>query len=106
MTKGFLTGMLVAAAIWTVAQPATAGKIERRKHRQQKRIEQGEKSGRLSPAEAERLEKQEGAINREEQAMKDANGGHLTAAERRDINRQQNRTSRRIYKQKHDANNK
>src|SRR5690349_6950462 len=103
MTKGWMTGILVAATIWMVAQPARAGEIERRKKRQQHRIEQGQKSGRLSPAEAERLEKQEGAINREEQAMKDANGGHLTRAERRDINRQQNRTSRRIYKQKPDA---
>ena len=32
-----------------------------------------------------------------------ANGGKLTPAERRQVNRQQNRTSRAIYRDKHNA---
>jgi hypothetical protein len=107
MQAGLRVGMLVAAvALFVMAQPATAGEIQRRKNRQQHRIAAGVEKGKLSPAEASRLEHQEDAINKEEQAMKDANGGKLSRAERREINHQQNKASRHIYRQKHDANDK
>jgi len=99
---------MVAAvvALATSVGAADAGRIERRKNRQQRRIAHGEATGKLSPQEAERLERQEGAIDKEEQAMREANGGKLSPAERRVINRQQNRESRRIFRQKHDANDR
>ncbi|MGZ6071736.1 MAG: hypothetical protein ACXWK8_10990, partial [Myxococcaceae bacterium] len=56
-----------------------------------------------TPRETARLEKQEGRIQNEIKADRAANGGKLTAAERQSINRQQNRVSRHIYAQKHDA---
>ena len=96
----------VVVALATCVGAAEPGRVERRKARQQRRIAGGEASGQLSPQEAERLEKQEGAINREEQAMREANGGKLSAGERRVINKQQNRLSRRIHRQKHDANDR
>ncbi len=106
-TRRLLIGAIVAVmACAMLSRAATAGEIERRKERQQQRIQAGEKSGKLSPGEAARIEKKEDALNREEQAMKDEHGGHLTKGERRMINRQQNQLSRNIHRQKHDKNNK
>ena len=41
--------------------------------------------------------------NQQERIGEGVENGSLTAQERRQVNRQQNRESRRIYKQKHDA---
>ncbi len=86
--------------------PAHARDIARRKERQQHRIAAGVESGRLSPAETGRLERQETALNDEEQAMRAANGGSLSAGERRVLTHQQNRLSRRVWRQKHDGNDR
>jgi len=77
--------------------------INERQRNQQKRIGEGVENGSLTPAETARLEKQEAAIHHEIKTDRKANGGTLTAQERRQITRQQNRESRRIYKQKHDG---
>jgi hypothetical protein len=98
--------VVAATALLAASHAARAGEIQRRKQRQQNRIAAGIESGKLSPKEASRLETQEGALNREEQAMRDANGGHLGPGQRRVINRQQNRLSRRIFRQKHDGNDR
>lgn len=70
---------------------------------QQKRIGEGIENGSLNAREAGRLEGQESRLNKEQRNMRAANGGTLTPAEKAKINRQQNRESRRIYRQKHDA---
>jgi hypothetical protein len=77
--------------------------IGQRKENQQDRIAQGVKSGQLTAGEAARLEGREAHINRETRAMRAANGGKLTSAEKARVNRQQNRVSRSIFHQKHDA---
>jgi hypothetical protein len=75
--------------------------IQHRKYDQQARIHQGERDGQLGRREGYRLERQERGINREERGMRYRNGGHLTRVDRRVINRQQNRESRRIYRDRH-----
>lgn len=102
----FVRIMLAATLAVLVTAPADARDIHKRKQRQEKRIEKGEASGRISPTEAAHLRNQEGAINREEQAMRDANGGKLTAGERHVLARQQNKASRHIRREAHDANGK
>ena len=92
--------LLVAPA--TFAQ----NEVNQRQKNQQKRIGEGVENGSLSPAEAARLEKQEGALHKEIRNDRKANGGKLTPQEKAQVNRQQNRESRRIYRQKHDGNNK
>ena len=67
------------------------------------RIGQGVESGQLTPGETAHLERQEQRIDNQVKAERAANGGHLTAAERRQVNREQNRESRRIYAAKHNA---
>jgi hypothetical protein len=78
--------------------------IEQRKENQQDRIAEGVKSGELTAGETARLEKKEAAINKETTAERAANGGKLTPGEKAQVTRQQNRLSRQIYRDKHNAN--
>jgi len=107
MTTGILRvgPLMVAVAILVTVSPVGARLIHRREARQKARIAAGVTTGKLSPAEAGRLEQQEAAVEHEEKAMRAANGGRLSLPERRVLTRQQNRLSRRIYRQKHDGNN-
>lgn len=68
---------------------------------QQQRIEQGLKSGQLSNGEARKLEAGESRIDKTEQH--DLRNGSLSASERAQIQRQQNRESKSIYGDKHNA---
>jgi hypothetical protein len=90
----------------TAASPAPAPKptIAQRKENQQDRIASGVKSGQLTAGETANLETKEAAINGETRADRAANGGKLTAAEKQQVNKQQNQLSKQIYKDKHNAN--
>ena len=79
------------------------GEIGQRRENQQDRIAQGVKNGQLTAGETSRLENREQGINREVGADKQANGGKLTGADKRAINQSQNRTSRAIYRDKHNG---
>ena len=98
--KTMIKAMVVVSALSSLAM---AGEVDRREVRQQERIGQGVESGQLTPGETARLENQEKRIDNQVKAERAANGGHLTAAERRQVNREQNRESRRIYAAKHNA---
>jgi uncharacterized protein YdbL (DUF1318 family) len=82
---------------------AMAAEVDRREARQQGRVAEGVESGQLTAGETARIEKQEARIDKEIKTDRAANGGKLTPAERRSINRQENRESRRIYAAKHNA---
>ncbi len=90
--------LLMASALY--AGPTDDPRIQKREQNQEKRIEQGEKSGQLTPREAGRLERQQTKIKQDEERMK--SDGKLTKQERNKLNREQNRASRNIYKEKHD----
>lgn len=77
--------------------------VGKRDQAQQKRIGEGIENGSLNAREASRMERQETHLNREQHNMRAANGGTLTPAQRAKVNRQQNRESKRIYRQKHDG---
>jgi hypothetical protein len=91
------------AGLLTASMARAEEPIGGRKVRQQDRIAQGIRSGQLTPRETAGLERKEGALNREEHNMRTLDGGRLTQQDRRVIDRQQNRLSRGIYSQKHDA---
>jgi hypothetical protein len=57
----------------------------------------------LTAGETKNLETKEAGINKEEKNMRAADDGHLTAADRAKINRQQNHLSNQIYDDKHNA---
>jgi hypothetical protein len=76
--------------------------INERQQNQRERIRQGVQSGELTPVEAARLRRQEAQIRLNEARARQS-GGEFTPQERVRIQRQLNRESRRIYRQKHDA---
>ncbi len=84
--------------------PATKPTIAQRKENQQDRIANGVQSGQLTAGETSKLETKEAAINGETRADRAANGGKLTAAEKQQVNKQQNQLSKQIYNDKHNAN--
>jgi hypothetical protein len=75
--------------------------VNGRETRQQTRIANGVNNGSLSAKQASNLEKREASVQNREQKDMAAHDGHLTKAEQKGINRQQNRISRSIYKDKH-----
>jgi uncharacterized lipoprotein YajG len=75
--------------------------VNRREARQQNRIANGVKSGKLSAQQTAHLEKREASVQNREKKDMAAHNGHLTKAEQKGINRQQNRISKSIYKDKH-----
>ena len=96
-----LTAAFLAASL-TVPMFADQ-KIAARKENQQDRIAQGVKSGSLTAGETTHLEKRESNLNKEVRADRKANGGNLTNNQKAQVNRQQNRISRNIYNDKHNA---
>jgi hypothetical protein len=88
----------------TTPSTAPAPTVGQRKENQQDRIANGVKSGQLTAGETANLETKEAAINGETRADRAANGGKLTAAEKQQINGQQNQLSKQIYNDKHNAN--
>jgi hypothetical protein len=57
----------------------------------------------LTAGEAAHLEHHQAKINQEVRADRQANDGKLTAQEKAQVNRQQNRQSRQIYRDKHNS---
>jgi hypothetical protein len=102
--KRIMVSMMMGALMFGgVSSVLAQNEINERQRNQQKRIGEGVENGSLTSGETARLEKQEGTIHHEVKTERQANGGTLTARERRQVNRQQNRESKRIYRQKHDA---
>jgi hypothetical protein len=91
---GLALSMLMAA-------PAMAQGVNARQERQHHRIEQGMRSGALTPHEARRLHRRQRSIARQERRMRWRNGGHLSRHQRHVINKRLNRTSRAIHRKKH-----
>jgi hypothetical protein len=78
--------------------------VNQREENQQQRIGNGVKNGTLTPQQTSNLEKREANVQNREQKDMAKNNGHLTKAEQNGINRQQNRISKSIAKDK--ASNK
>jgi hypothetical protein len=98
-----LSAMFVLALGISVSAQRTPS-VDRREHRQQRRIHQGVKSGELTRREAARMERQQARTRRIERRAKA--DGTVTAKERARLQHRENRTSRRIYRQKHDRQNR
>jgi len=93
-----VTGMMLSAAGVGQAQ-----EIQERKENQQDRIANGVKNGSLTAGETSNLEHKEAGLNHEIRQDRKQNGGNLTNKEKAKINRQQNRLSKNIYRDKHNA---
>lgn len=84
-----------------LAAPALAQGVNARQDRQHHRIEQGMRSGTLTPREAARMQRRQASVAAQERRMRWRNGGHLSRHQRHVLNKRLNRTSRAIYRKKH-----
>ena len=96
-----ITGALLTGSLALAEDPKPTTKVGKRAENQQDRVAQGVKSGQLTPKETVNLEKKDMAINKEVRTDRKANGGTLTAAEKKQVNTQQNKVSKQIYNKKH-----
>jgi hypothetical protein len=109
--------MLVGAAAAQTQDSTTSGagpgqvdpghprvnEVNGRETSQQDRIANGVKDGTLTPGQTAHLENREQHIENQEKADMAAHNGHLTKGEQKQLNKEQNRTSKQIYKDKHDG---
>ena len=98
--KGVAIAVALIFAGSAYAQTATPN-IDKRQANQEKRIEQGVKSGELTAKETARLENREAKLQADKQKAKA--DGVVTKKERAKLQQEANRDSKAIYRQKHDA---
>ena len=91
-----LTGTLICGAALAAETPV----LDKRQENQDERIEKGVESGQLNKREEARLEHAEERLEANEAKAKE--DGKVTARERRRLEREAQVNSARIYRQKHD----
>lgn len=99
MKKGI--AMAVAAMVLAGSATVFAAGIEQRQRNQQHRIHQGIRSGSVTPGEAARLEREQVRIERMERRLKA--DGDFTRRDRARVQHRLNRSSRHIYRAKHNG---
>jgi hypothetical protein len=82
------------------AEPAKHRSVNAREHRQAQRIRNGKQNDQLTRGELNRLRADEAAIRAEERVYRKSGDG-LSPRERRDLERDLNKTSREIDRAKH-----
>ena len=95
--------LLTVAVLGALSLPAfaqnTTPQIDQRQATQERRIEQGVRSGELTPREAARVERGQARIRQmERQALAD---GHISRRERAAIDREQDKQNQLIARLKH-----
>jgi hypothetical protein len=88
------------AGDWQQDHPRRAEVNDRLKN-QNRRINEGEASGKITPGQAKQLHQEDHAIRQQERADAAAHGGHITKGEQHQLNREENQTSQQIYDEKH-----
>ncbi len=99
---GMTLGALVTPALadetqWQKDHPRRT-QVNGRLNNQNKRINNEEKSGQISKGQARQLHGEDHAIRQEERTMASTNGGHITKAEQKSLNQQENQVSQQIGK--------
>jgi hypothetical protein len=96
----------IAAVLTAISLPALAGTpgLDARERNQRERIAQGIRCGELTHPETRRLVRGEVRLHRHERIAK--SDGIVTRGERIRLSRQADRMSTRIYRQKHDRQNR
>lgn len=111
MLKTFGTRLILASALVGLITPAAASandrwqdhhprrvEVNKRLENQSDRIAAERREGDLTAAQARQLRRDDRSIRREERAMARLDGGHLTKADQRALNQQENAVSRKIGK--------
>ena len=79
-------------------KPAT---VNQRLENQKDRIQAGVKDDQLTKGEATHLKADDAAVRAQERVYRKANDGKLTTGEKKQLNRELNRNSRQIYRDRH-----
>lgn len=98
-----LSTLLTIATVGLVPGMANAQTVGKRLGNQNKRIKQGVRNGELTRNQVDRLKSNDARIRSQELRDKSRNDGRLTNKERQNLNKELNRNSRAIYRDKHDA---
>ncbi len=93
--------LLVVAGLATAQAQTRTPVVNAREQNQRARIRQGVATGELNRREAARMRGREAGLTAEKRAARA--DGVVTPGERRDLRQTENRDSRAIYRQKHDA---
>ena len=101
---------VIAVALGALVTPALADEtqwqkdhprrteVNARLKNQNKRINQERKEGEITKTQAQQLHSEDHAIRQEERTMASTNGGHITKAEQKALNQQENQVSQQIGK--------
>ena len=109
LNSAVLIALVVPAAFAQQSGSSSTGSsttqptVQHRKKNQQDRIANGIQSGQLTAGETKKLETKEASVNKEEAGMRASNNGKLTSADHTKLQNQQNRLSKQIYTDKHNA---
>ena len=101
---GFALAMVMAGTLATRATAETAwernhprrDQVNDRLQNQNRRINQELREGEISKGQAKQLHREDHAIRQEERTMSKFNNGHITPAEQRSLNAQENAVSKQI----------
>lgn len=96
-----LVAVTLIAPMIVAPLAAQAGEVYNREHWQQDRIYNGVRNGSVTQREYNNLEGREARLNDQRANDLAHHDGHLTGAEYRQLNREESRDSRAIYRDKH-----
>ena len=108
--RSVLIASVVAVTLGALAAPALADdtkwqkdhprreQVNNRLKNQNRRIRQERREGEITGAQARQLHSEDHAIRQEERTMASTNGGHITKAEQKALNQQENQVSQQIGK--------
>lgn len=91
----------MASAQSATSPAADRPTVNQRLENQKDRIQAGTKDDQLTKGERTRLRANDAAIHAQEKVYRRANDGKLTTGERRQLNRELNRNSRQVYRDRH-----
>jgi hypothetical protein len=94
---GFASSAFAQETQWQKDHPRRT-EVNGRLANQNRRIHNEVKDGQISKAQAQKLHSEDHAIRQEERTMASTNGGHITKAEQRSLNQQENQVSKQIGK--------
>lgn len=98
---GFLTsGPVYAGERWNKEHPRRH-QVNNRLKNQNRRVRQGERSGKIDRQQATQLHQEHQKIRQEERQDAAGHDGHITPKEQHQLNQQENSESRQIYDEKH-----
>ena len=94
---GIASNALADETKWQKDHPRREQVNSRLAH-QSKRINTERREGEITKSQAQKLHAEDHAIRQEERTMASTNGGHITKAEQRALNQQENQVSKQIGK--------